>query len=46
MVEHADIIMALWNGTPGGTSNCLLYARQCKKPITNYWDTYLELEVF
>jgi uncharacterized phage-like protein YoqJ len=23
MVEHADGVLALWNGTPGGTANCL-----------------------
>lgn len=26
MVDHADIVVALWDGTPGGTKNCVDYA--------------------
>lgn len=27
MVDHCDILLALWNGTKGGTKNCLDYAK-------------------
>jgi len=28
MVDNADYVLALWNGSPGGTKNCLDYARK------------------
>ena len=33
MVDHADIILALWDGTSGGTANCVSYALKQGKPI-------------
>lgn len=33
MVDHADVIVALWDGTPGGTRNCLAYAAKQAKPV-------------
>lgn len=42
MVDHAHHIAALWNGTHGGTSNCLRYARLQNKPITNFWEDFLK----
>lgn len=27
MVDHCDFLLSCWNGTPGGTANCLAYAR-------------------
>ena len=33
MVDHADIVIALWNGTEGGTANCVRYAQRKGKPI-------------
>lgn len=42
MVDHSDHIAALWNGTPGGTSNCLRYARLQNKPTTNFWEDFLK----
>lgn len=26
MVDNSDLLIAYWNGTPGGTANCLQYA--------------------
>lgn len=41
MVDHADHILALWNGEPaGGTYNTVQYARQIGKPITNLWASW------
>lgn len=40
MVDHADRVLALWNGTDGGTANCVRYAVAKHKPIVNLWDIY------
>lgn len=33
MVDHADVVAALWDGTRGGTANCVRYAIGQGKPI-------------
>lgn len=40
MVDRADLVLALWNGTPGGTENCVRYAEKVGKPITNLWSEW------
>lgn len=40
MVDDADRILALWDGSSGGTANCVGYANDIKKPITNLWPVY------
>ena len=40
MVDRATEILALWNGTPGGTANCIDYANRCRKPVHNVWDDF------
>lgn len=40
MVDSADKILALWNGSAGGTANCIKYARKKEKPIDNAWDDW------
>jgi len=30
MVDHADMLVAVWDGTSGGTANCINYARSLK----------------
>ena len=40
MVDHCDEVLALWNGTSGGTSNCVAYANKIGKPINNLWEKY------
>jgi len=44
MVDHCDLLLALWNGEDdGGTANCVKYARLVKhKPIQNVWDRWME----
>lgn len=39
MINNCDLLLALWNGSPGGTANCLGYARG-KKPVTNLWSAW------
>jgi len=33
MVDHADVLLAVWDGTSGGTGNCVGYAKKKKKQI-------------
>lgn len=33
MVDHADVLIAVWDGTPGGTGNCVRYAEKKNKRI-------------
>ena len=40
MVDNADVILALWNGTGGGTGNCIGYAEKQGKRIINLWDSF------
>lgn len=40
MVDHCDQVLALWNGSKGGTGNCIAYANKVGKPIVNLWDAY------
>lgn len=40
MVDRADQMLALWDGSWGGTFNCLEYARKRGVPITNLWERF------
>ena len=40
MVNTCSHVMALWDGSRGGTGNCIAYANKVGKPITNLWDAY------
>ena len=33
MVDHADAVVAIWDGSQGGTANCVGYARSQHKPM-------------
>lgn len=33
MVDNADVVLAIWDGSPGGTGNCVRYAKRRKKRI-------------
>lgn len=33
MVDHSDAVIAFWDGTPGGTGNCVKYAQEQNKEI-------------
>lgn len=37
MVDRADRMLALWDGSWGGTFNCIEYARKRDVPIDNLW---------
>lgn len=40
MVDRADKVLALWDGSTGGTGNCIRYANKVNKPIINLWEEY------
>lgn len=40
MVNDANAVLALWNGTSGGTANCIRYAEKVGRPVINLWDAY------
>jgi uncharacterized phage-like protein YoqJ len=33
MVDHGDKVVAVWDGTPGGTANCVTYAQEQGRDI-------------
>jgi uncharacterized phage-like protein YoqJ len=33
MVDRCDVLIAVWDGTPGGTGNCVNYAKSINKEI-------------
>lgn len=41
MVNDCDHLVALWDGSEGGTGNCIAYATFQNKPYTNLWNKYL-----
>lgn len=40
MVDHCNRVVALWNGSPGGTANCVRYARSQPVPVDNLWSEF------
>lgn len=40
MVDNCDVVLAMWNGSPGGTANCVRYAEKAGKPIVNLWERF------
>ncbi len=37
MVDKSDIVVSVWDGSSGGTNNCVQYATENKKRIINLW---------
>ncbi len=40
MVDRADRMSALWDGSWGGTFNCIEYARKRDVPVDNLWNRW------
>ena len=40
MVDDCDLLLALWDGTGGGTANCLRYAHVVERKVVNCWDSW------
>lgn len=43
IVDHSDKMLALWNGSVGGTCNCVAYAKP-RIPVMNCWTGWKALE--
>ena len=41
MVDRAQLILALWDGTPSGTGATVRYATDQGRPVLNLWPTWL-----
>lgn len=37
MTDHSDVLAAVWDGSQGGTCNCVQYARSIGKPVEIIW---------
>lgn len=44
MVDAADAVVALWDGTDGGTANCVRYARSKGLEPVNLWQRWEQLK--
>jgi len=40
MVDTCDLLIALWNGSNGGTANCVGYAIFVNRPYVNVWPQF------
>lgn len=40
MVDNSEGVLALYNGTPSGTRNCVEYARGLNKIVKNFWTMF------
>lgn len=41
MVNRSKVIIALWDGSSGGTKNCVDYAQRQGVPLVNVWDEWV-----
>ena len=40
MIDHCDHLVALWDGSSGGTANCVNYAVRKHIPVTQIWSLW------
>ena len=45
MVDNSDMVLALWDGSEGGTGNCIKYA-ESRIAIKNVWDSWVKYSGF
>lgn len=43
MVDNSELIIAVWNGSSGGTANCVKYAMSKNKPVIRFNPNSLDL---
>lgn len=44
MIDRCNSVLALWNGSSGGTMNAVLYAQRQKKPVRNCWERFVKAD--
>lgn len=42
MVDHCDLVLACWDGSPSGTANCIEYAQRIGRRVVNAWPEFCE----
>jgi uncharacterized phage-like protein YoqJ len=42
MVDNSDIVLALWNGSHGGTYYCIQYANSIDRTVINVWKSWIK----
>lgn len=45
MTDRASVMLALWNGSTGGTGNCVKYAKSKGVRIVNCWNSWMKYGV-
>ena len=40
MVDNCNSVLALWDGSSGGTGNCVAYANKVGRPVINLWEDF------
>lgn len=40
MVDNCDLVLAMWDGTNGGTGNCVKYAKKVNKDMVNLYEKW------
>lgn len=40
MIDDCETVLAMWDGSTGGTYNCLQYAHSVQRPVINLWSEY------
>lgn len=43
MVDRCDLLAALWDGSSGGTADCVGYAERVGRPMVNLWPSWCKL---
>lgn len=44
MVDHSKAVIALWDGSSGGTKNCVDYVNRKGVPMVNMWDEWIKFQ--
>lgn len=42
MVDRCDKLLTLWDGSEGGTGNCVAYAKRVQREMAHLWSTWLK----
>ena len=43
MVDNSEALLALWDGSSGGTCNCVSYAQKKSREIVNEWSNFARI---
>ncbi|MBE9053663.1 DUF1273 family protein [Nostocales cyanobacterium LEGE 11386] len=46
MIDNCTKVLALYDGSSGGTGNCIKYAKSQNKPVLNVWNSWVKYKGF